>query len=136
IILDKGYPKGELLEKIKQFLTDMRVRLGDEIYVGVGQATEYLHLRTSYEQAERACLIAKKEKRIIFEEELRLEMLQYSLNLETKKKFIERTIAPILADEVLVDTMCCWLENNMSINLTSEKLFIHKNTLYYLLQKI
>src|SRR5699024_2052275 len=107
-----------------------------EIYVGVGQSTKYLNLRTSYEQAERACFIARKEKRVVFEEELQLEMLQYSINKETKKRFIERTIAPIIADENLVNTMSCWLENNMSINRTSEELFIHKNTLYYRLQKI
>lgn len=136
IIIDKGYPKGELLEKINYFLADTSIRLGEEIYVGIGQATEYAHLRKSYEQAERACFIAKKEKRIVFEEELQLEMLQYSLNEETKEKFIERTIAPILSDKTLVDTMCCWLDNDMSINRTSEKLFIHKNTLYYRLQKI
>lgn len=136
IIVDVGYSKQQLLKKINNFLLKTKNKFGDDVYVGVGKETDYLNIRTSYEQAERSCFVAKKENRIVFEEELRLEMLQYSIDQKTKRHFIERTVAPIIAEETLLGTLKCWLGNNMSINKTAEELFIHKNTLYYRLQKI
>jgi len=136
IIIDVGYERYVLQKKILHFLHATKKQLGDEVYVGVGQSTGYLDLLTSFEQAERACLIARKEQRIIFEEQLQFEMLQYRLDKQTKQKFIERTIATILSDKNLVATISCWLKNGMSIQKTAEELYIHKNTLYYRLQKI
>lgn len=136
IIIDTGYRKEELYDKLVYFLEDTESELGKEVHVGVGKVTDYLDLRTSYEQAERACFIANSERRIVFEEDLQFEMLQYSISPEVKEKFIKRTIAPILSDDVLMNTLYAWLKNNLSINETAKALYIHKNTLYYRLKKI
>lgn len=49
---------------------------------------------------------------------------------------MERTIAPIMKDEILFETLKVWIENNMSNQKASEQLYIHKNTIQYRLKKI
>src|SRR5690625_1855483 len=109
---------------------------GADVYVGIGQTADYQFMHKSLEQAERACTIAQKENRIIIEDELRFEMIQYEINVQTKWKFIERTIAPIREEPVLLDTLTNWFDHDMSIQETAATLHIHKNTLYYRLEKI
>ena len=60
-------------------------------------------LKTSYHQAEKGCSISKFENKIVFEEELRFEMLQYDLDYRIKELFIKRTIAPLLSDKSFND---------------------------------
>lgn len=136
IIIDIGYESNVLYNKITQFIRHSETILGNKVFVGVGQQHNYENLSKSYEQSERAAIIAKKEKRIIFEDQLRFEMLQYGLQKDIKKQFINRTISPLLEEKHLLETLNSWLDNNMSIQKTAEALYIHKNTLYYRLQKM
>ena len=136
LILDKDYDRDKLNNKIEVFLENVNDLLGNEVYVGVGQTVEYKELPTSFEHAERACQVAKLEKRIVFEEELQFEIIQYELDIKSKEVFIERTISPLLDDKVMLQTLNCWLENDMSIQKTANALHVHKNTLYYRLEKI
>lgn len=96
IIIDIGYDEATLYRKINQFLKYSETILGEKVFAGVGQKTSYENLSISYEQSERAALIARKEKRIIFEKQLRFEMLQYELDNNTKNNFIKRTIFPFI----------------------------------------
>ena len=136
LIIDQQYEKDTLLRKIQGFQTNMVDIIGADVYVGIGQPTDYRFMHQSLEQAERACTIAQKENRIIFEDELRFEMIQHEINVQTKWKFIERTIAPIREEPVLLDTLTSWFDHDMSIQETALTLHIHKNTLYYRLEKI
>lgn len=135
IIVIQAYERESLERKIKIFLRGAKAQLGENIYIGVGQPTGYRNLYTSFEQAERACSVAK-ENEIVFEEQLQFEMIQYELEKDVKERFIERTISAVLADKTLFDTLESWLKHNMSIRETSKDLHIHKNTLYYRLDKI
>ncbi len=136
LIIDQQYEKDILLRKIQGFQTNMVAIIGADVYVGIGQPADYQFMHQSLEQAERACAIAQKENRIIFEDELRFEMIQHEINVQTKWKFIERTIAPIREEPVLLDTLTSWFDHDMSIQETAATLHIHKNTLYYRLEKI
>lgn len=136
LIIDNNNDRNNLKDKIEVFLNNVNDRIGNDIYVGVGKTVTYEELPISFKQAERACQIAKLENRIIFEEELRFEIIQYELNKKSKRIFIDRTIAPLLDDKVMLHTLNSWLENNMSIQKTAEALHVHKNTLYYRLEKI
>lgn len=136
VILDIGYEREKLERKLKTFLEKTKSFHDENVHIGVGRVLNYNELKTSYNQAEKGCSISMFEKKIVFEEELRFEMLQYDLDERIKKLFIKRTIAPILSDENLLKTLDSWLSNNMSIQQTAESLNIHKNTLYYRLEKI
>lgn len=136
IILDIGYERERLEQKLHLFLEKTIDFHHNNVHIGVGQVLNYKELKTSYHQAEKGCSISKFENKIVFEEELRFEMLQYDLDYRIKELFIKRTIAPLLSDENLLMTLDSWLANNMSIQQTAESLNIHKNTLYYRLEKI
>lgn len=136
LIIDQAHDKKTLHSKINTFLKNTLGRLDENACFGVGQALGYKNITLSYDQAERACLIASKTKQITFEEELQFEMLQYALDKTTKKIFIERTISLLREDRTMLVTLRSWLENDMSIQKTAAELYIHKNTLYYRLKKI
>lgn len=136
LIIDRKYNRNNLKIKLKNFLKILQHQIGTKVFAGVGQSSEYKNLSRSFEQAERACFIAGKEKQIVFEEELKFEMIQHEIHKEIKAKFIERTIGPLLEDETILKTLSSWLDHNMSITQTAEALHIHKNTLYYRLEKI
>jgi len=74
--------------------------------------------------------------KIIFEEDLKLELLYYELSDESIGTFLSRTIKPILEDSELLDTLDIYFNDNGSLQEIADKLFIHKNTLKYRLTKI
>lgn len=137
LIIDEYQKQNATNLKLVPFMKRLNYLLGaEDIYVGIGQKASYHNLAESLKQADIACLTATDEQRIMYESDLRFEMLQYELSNETKRKFVERTIGPIYHDQVLMDTLIGWINNNMSIQKTSAALHIHKNTLYYRLDKI
>ena len=48
----------------------------------------------------------------------------------------ERNFSSVLADNELITTARCFLENSLNISETSRVMFIHRNTLIYRLDKI
>ncbi|GAA0336893.1 sugar diacid recognition domain-containing protein [Bacillus carboniphilus] len=103
---------------------------------GVGQKVDPKAILKSYNQAERAVLVATKRNGVVFEEELQFDILQYSLPEEAKREFIKRTILPIQNEEVLLRTLQAWFQNNLSNKEAARELHIHINTLHYRLRKI
>lgn len=136
LIIDREYKHEKLSMKLKNFLRQTKDIIGEEVSVGIGKPTDYVNLKQSHEQAERACKIAQKEKRIIFEVELRFEMIQHEISQHTKLQYISRTIAPIAEEDVLLQTLRNWFDHDMSIQNTATTLHIHKNTLYYRLEQV
>lgn len=136
IIVDKEYEQKMLASKLSFFLKSTISVLGSNVAVGIGQPNNFLNLKESLIQAERACIISKTKGEIVFEEQLQFEIIQYGLDINTKLKFIQRTIYPIMQDETLMETLESWLRNDKSIPKTSEELYVHRNTLYYRLEKI
>lgn len=49
---------------------------------------------------------------------------------------MQRILAPVLSDSELMETLSCYLASGENLKLTSEKLYIHVNTLKYRLQRI
>lgn len=101
--------------------------------IGIGQQG---HLKSSFLQAQTAINISIRQKKIVFEEDLKLELLYYELSDESISTFLSRTIKPILEDAELLDTLDIYFNDNGSLQEIADKLFIHKNTLKYRLSKI
>lgn len=125
-----------LRKKIINFLDKIKELLEVEAVVGVGQPTSYENIQESYKQADLAASIATEKNPIIFEEDLRFEILLYELKEKSKAKFVERSIMPIQKEKVLLNTLEAWFDHHMSIQETAKFLHIHKNTLHYRLKKI
>ena len=101
--------------------------------IGVGQPGD---LKSSFLQAQTAINISIRQKKIVFEEDLKLELLYYELSDDCINTFLSRTIKPILEDKELFDTLEVYFNDNGSLQEIADKLFIHKNTLKYRLSKI
>ncbi|WML43485.1 sugar diacid recognition domain-containing protein [Neobacillus sp. PS3-40] len=138
ILLDfSNNPTKETInKKLEGFISFLRGQFGLSAFVGIGQAADSKEIRSSYRQAERALKVSKQKMKIIFDEELTLEMVLDELSPKTIHDFITRTIGPILTDKELIATLKELFKQNHSLKKTSDQLHIHINTLHYRLKKI
>nr|WP_285853095.1 sugar diacid recognition domain-containing protein [Sporosarcina luteola] len=125
-----------LKSELDYFLLSIKRRKKIKVAAGIGGKMNYSDLSKSFIQAERAANASKKLKRVLFEHELRFELILQSIGESTRQEFIERTIAPLLGDPDLLHNLQVWFNENQSMQNTAKKLHIHKNTLSYRLQKV
>lgn len=128
--------KEKIQEKLNAFLSFIKKQFGVSAIAGVGQAVPSLEIQQTFRQAERALKTAKQKQRIIFDEELTLEMILNELGPKTISDYITRTIGSILTEKELLITLKELFKQNHSLKNTSDQLHIHINTLHYRLKKI
>ncbi|WP_045518474.1 CdaR family transcriptional regulator [Neobacillus niacini] len=122
--------------RLEHFLQYIKNSFGISAYAGVGQCAAPSNLHHSYTQAERALKLARRNRSIIFDKELILEMVTGELTSEIKAEYIQRTIAPLLREKDLLETLVELFKQNHSLKNTAQSLHIHINTLHYRLKKI
>ena len=122
--------------RLKHFLQYIKNSFGIAAYAGVGQCALPSKLHQSYAQAERALKMARRNRSIVFDEELTLEMITGELNSDIKAEYIQRTIGAILIEKDLLETLRELFKQNHSLKNTAQVLHIHINTLHYRLKKI
>ena len=113
------------------------------VFVGIG--TLALHLRDlakSYKEAQIAIEVGKvfdTERYVINYENLGIGRLIYQLPTTLCEMFLQEVFKknPIDAlDQETLFTIYKFFENNLNVSETSRKLFVHRNTLVYRLEKI
>lgn len=132
------------LEKLARSIVDT---LGSEFYtqttVGIGTAVEGIkNLANSFKEAQVAlevCKVFDTEKPIISYDHLGIARLIYQLpntlcNMFLKEVFKKGSIESL--DQETLFTIQKFFENNLNVSETSRKLFVHRNTLVYRLEKI
>ena len=116
-----------------------------ESTVVVGIGTMAMHLRDlakSYKEAQIAIEVGKvfdTEKYIINYENLGIGRLIYQLPTTLCEMFLQEVFKknPIDAlDQETLFTINKFFENNLNVSETARKLFVHRNTLVYRLEKI
>ena len=111
--------------------------LGKPSVIGVGNPVDnFEDINVSYEQSLQALEFAKKNNRIVYSflEVLPQKMLA-SLSIKERNNFL-KPFNLLLKNKELMDTAKEFLNNDLNVNLASLKLFIHRNTLIYRLNKI
>lgn len=127
----------ETLEReLEYLLLHIKRRKKVHVVAGIGAPVHYTELSKSFTQAKRAVNAAKKPCEIVFEHELRLEIILQSIPEAVRTDFLSRTAAPLAGEEELVNNLKVWFSENQSMQNTAKRLHIHKNTLAYRLQKI
>ena len=106
------------------------------VNIGVGESKAFHQLPESFQQAEIGVVVSARQDKIIFEEDLKLELLYHSIPQAVREEFLKRTIEPILEEEELLHNLEVWLQSSGSLQEIAEQLHIHKNTLKYRLNKI
>lgn len=132
------------LEKLAMQIEEA-LRVGGESTVVIGIGTVASHLRDlakSYKEAQIAIEVGKvfdTEKFIINYENLGIGRLIYQLPTTLCEMFLQEVFKknPIDAlDKETLFTINKFFENNLILSETARKLFVHRNTLVYRLEKI
>ncbi len=134
----------EDLDKIAKLMADTLLSdLHVKTVIGIGTVAEHLRsLADSYKEAQTAIDVGKvfdTEKRIINYENLGIGRLIYQLpttlcDIFLTEVFKKNTIDSL--DQETLFTINKFFENNLNVSETSRKLFVHRNTLVYRLEKI
>ncbi len=132
------------IEKIAKQISD---HFGTEFYtkvsIGIGTAVDSIKdLARSYKEAQVAIEVGKvfdTEKNIVSYENLGIGRLIYQLPTTLCEMFLQEVFKKgsleSLDRETLM-TIQCFFENNLNVSETSRKLFVHRNTLVYRLEKV
>ncbi len=134
-------------EDLEKMARSMEETLRNELYIktviGIGTVAEHLRgLADSYKEAQTAIDVGKvfdTEKSIINYENLGIGRLIYQLPTTLCEIFLSEVFKKNTIDSLDQETLFTinkFFENNLNVSETSRKLFVHRNTLVYRLEKI
>ena len=139
-----GTSTAEDLEKIaSQIEETLKNELRIKTVIGIGTIADHLReLADSYKEAQTAIDVGKvfdTEKSIINYENLGIGRLIYQLPTTLCEIFLSEVFKKNSIDSLDQETLFTinkFFENNLNVSETSRKLFVHRNTLVYRLEKI
>jgi len=134
----------EELEKMARAIEDtLRNELYIKTVIGIGTVAEHLReLADAYKEAQTAIDVGKvfdTEKSIMHYENLGIGRLIYQLPTTLCEIFLSEVFKKNSIDSLDQETLFTinkFFENNLNVSETSRKLFVHRNTLVYRLEKI
>ena len=135
---------GEELTKLARTIEDrLKTELFARTTIGIGTVSEHLReLADSYKEAQVAIEVGKvfdTEKTIINYENLGIVRLIYQLPTTLCEIFLSEVFKKSSIDSLDQETLFTinmFFENSLNVSETSRKLFVHRNTLVYRLEKI
>jgi len=147
VALIKQMPEGadskDLHKIAKQIADAVEQELNIKVVIGIGTVVGHIRdLARAYKEAGVAIDVGKvfnTEKRIINYENLGIGRLIYQLPTTLCQMFLQEVFKknPIDAlDQETLLTINKFFENNLNVSETARKLFVHRNTLVYRLEKI
>ena len=140
----EGEPTSEELDAIAEKIEEtLRNELYVKTVIGIGTVAEHLRgLADAYKEAQTAIEVGKvfdTEKSIINYENLGIGRLIYQLPTTLCEIFLTEVFKKNSIDSLDQETLFTinkFFENNLNVSETSRKLFVHRNTLVYRLEKI
>ncbi len=147
IVLVKEVKPNYDVKQIEKLANSIVDTLGSEFYtkvsIGIGTAVDTIKdLSRSFKEARMALEVGKvfdTEKNIMFYENLGIGRLIYQLPTTLCEMYLEEVFKKGSIDQLdreTLQTIQCFFENNLNVSETSRKLFVHRNTLVYRLEKI
>lgn len=129
---------------------DTLIHLKDKILKGFKVSTSFIcsevnisykDYATNYNKVEKAVIINKNKKDIVFLEKYGIELLLHNISNEDKEQYLEKYEQFFNKDknslmEQLIETVKAYFENNMHIGNTAKALYLHRNTINYRINKI
>ncbi len=147
IAVVRQVPQGTTGEDLSNLAKAMEDKLKTELFarttIGIGTIAEHLReLADSYKEAQVAIEVGKvfdTEKTVINYESLGIGRLIYQLpttlcEIFLSEVFKKNSIESL--DQETLFTINMFFENSLNVSETSRKLFVHRNTLVYRLEKI
>ena len=141
--LGEGADSRDLFKIAKQIEDAIDQELSIKAVIGIGTVVGHIRdLARAYKEAQVAIDVGKvfdTEKSIINYENLGIGRLIYQLPTTLCEMFLQEVFKknPIDAlDQETLFTINKFFENNLNVSETARKLFVHRNTLVYRLEKI
>ncbi len=141
--LKPGTDTREIEKLAKSIVDTISTEFYIKVTVGIGTPVDSLkELARSYKEAQVAIEVGKvfdTEKSIVNYENLGIGRLIYQLPTTLCDMFLNEVFkkgALESLDRETLITIQCFFENNLNVSETSRKLFVHRNTLVYRLEKI
>jgi len=147
IVLVKEVKRGVDIKEVEKIAVNITDTLSTEFYtkvaIGISTVVDNIKdLAKAYQEAQVALEVGKvfeTEKNIISYENLGIGRLIYQLPTTLCEMFLQEVFKKgnleSLDRETLM-TIQSFFENNLNVSETSRKLFVHRNTLVYRLEKI
>ena len=134
----------EDLEKLAHAMEEtLKSELFVKVVIGIGTVAEHLReLADAYKEAQTAIDVGKvfdTEKSVMHYENLGIGRLIYQLPTTLCEIFLTEVFKKNSIDSLDQETLFTinkFFENNLNVSETSRKLFVHRNTLVYRLEKI
>ncbi len=147
IVLVKDVKPGTENKEFEKIATNIADTLSAEFYtqvaIGISTVVENIKdLARAYKEAQVALEVGKvfeNEKNIISYENLGIGRLIYQLPTTLCEMFLQEVFkrgSLESLDRETLQTIQAFFENNLNVSETSRKLFVHRNTLVYRLDKI
>lgn len=136
--------EAESLAKLAKSIADtLNSEFYTRVYIGIGTvAPNIKELAKSFKEAQIALEVGKvfdTEKTIVLYEDLGIGRLIYQLPTTLCEMFLNEVFKKDSIDSLDQETLFTiqkFFENNLNVSETSRKLFVHRNTLVYRLEKI
>ena len=147
VAIVKQVAPGTTSEELEKVAAGVEATLKNELrlktVIGIGTVSEHLReLADSYKEAQTAIEVGKvfdTEKTIMHYENLGIGRLIYQLPTTLCEIFLSEVFKKNSIDSLDQETLFTinkFFENNLNVSETSRKLFVHRNTLVYRLEKI
>jgi carbohydrate diacid regulator len=138
-----NYDSQEIYRLARQVSDTLQSEFYSKVSIGIGTAAESIKdLARSFKEAQVALEVGKvfdTEKDIVAYENLGIGRLIYQLPTTLCEMFLQEIFKKESLDQLdheTLQTIQCFFENNLNVSETSRKLFVHRNTLVYRLEKI
>ncbi len=136
-----NYPNEYILiieeEKSKKnsgILKKLASQYAQVLSIGIGTSRNIMSCHISYLEAKKALLCKTAENNLIFYNQLGYELLLSEIPDTTKELFTEKILKNLSSEDKSL--LKVYFEQEMSLQKTSQGLFIHKNSLQYKLNHI
>lgn len=147
IVVVKSLPSADCADEVFKIAMNIEKvlleELGSKCVIGISTNARHLReLADRYKEAQVAIDVGRvfeSEKNIINYENLGLGRIIYQLPTTLCEMFLNEVFKknPIeTLDEDTLETINKFFENNLNVSETSRKLYVHRNTLVYRLEKI
>ena len=135
--------RDELIKIAQTIEQTLHTELFIKTVIGIGTVASHLReLADSFKEAQVAIEVGKvfeNEKPVIHYDNLGIGRIIYQLPTTLCEMFLSEAFKknPIEAlDEDTLDTINRFFENNLNVSETARKLYVHRNTLVYRLEKV
>lgn len=119
----------------QSYLSDFALHNSSSLKLGVGKSTPLRKLNQSLQTARTALKSASfSHSSYVLFEYLNLELLLSSVDQETRRDYLTRTVSSLSEEDRQL--LQLYYEENMSLAAVCRKLYLHKNTLQYRLNRI